>query len=85
MNFIFILVLALFGNLSQMCYFQALKQRDITYISPFEYLRFIFLTLFGIIFFYEYPNFKTYIGSLIIFSGILVLNFKFIFFKNLLK
>ena len=85
LNFIFILLLALFGNLSQMCYFQALKLKDISYISPFEYLRFIFLTLFGIIFFYEYPNIKTYIGSLIIFSGIIVLNYKFNFFKKLLK
>ena len=85
LNFILILLLALFGNLSQVCYFQALKQRDITYISPFEYLRFIFLTLFGIIFFYEYPNIRTYIGSLIIFSGIIVLNYKFNFFKKLFK
>ena len=82
LNFIFILLLALFGNLSQMCYFQALKLKDISYISPFEYLRFIFLTLFGIIFFYEYPNIKTYIGSLVIFSGIIVLNYKFNFFKT---
>ena len=85
LNFIFILLLALFGNLSQICYFQALKLKDISYISPFEYLRFIFLTLFGIIFFYEYPNIKTYIGSLIIFFGIIVLNYKFNFFKKLLK
>jgi len=85
MNLVYILLLALFGNFSQMCYFQALKYKDISYISPFEYLRFIFLTLFGIIFFYEYPNLKTYIGSLIIFSGIIALNYKFNFFKKLLK
>jgi len=85
LNFIFILLLALFGNLSQIFYFQALKLRDISYISPFEYLRFIFLTLFGIIFFYEYPNIKTYIGSLTIFSGIIVLNYKLKFLKNLFK
>jgi len=84
-NFIFILLLALFGNLSQICYFQALKLKDITYISPFEYLRFIFLALFGIIFFYEYPSIRTYIGSLIIFSGIIALNYKFKFFKKILK
>ena len=82
MNFIFILLLALFGNLSQMCYFQALKYKDISYISPFEYLRFIFLTFCGFIFFYEYPDSGTYIGSLVIFSGILILNYKFNFFKN---
>lgn len=85
LNFVLILLLALFGNLSQICYFQALKLKDITYISPFEYLRFIFLTLFGIIFFYEYPNLRTYIGSFVIFLGILILNFKFNFLKKEIK
>jgi len=82
LNFVLILLLALFGNLSQICYFQALKLKDITFISPFDYLRFIFLTVFGIIFFYEYPNLRTYIGSFVIFLGILILNFKFNFFKE---
>lgn len=85
LNFVLILLLALFGNLSQICYFQALKLKDITFISPFEYLRFIFLTLFGIIFFYEYPNLRTYIGSFVIFLGILILNFKFNFLKKEIK
>ena len=85
LNFVLILLLALFGNLSQICYFQALKLKDITFISPFEYLRFIFLTVFGIIFFYEYPNLRTYIGSFVIFLGILILNFKFNFLKKEIK
>ena len=82
LNFIYILLLALFGNLSQICYFQALKFKDITFISPFEYLRFLFLTVFGIIFFYEYPSIGTYIGSIIIFFGIIILNYNFNFFKK---
>ena len=85
LNFVLILLLALFGNLSQICYFQALKLKDITFISPFEYLRFIFLTVFGIIFFYEYPNLRTYIGSFVIFLGILILNYKFNFLKKEIK
>ncbi len=83
LNFVIILLLALFGNLSQICYFQALKHKDVSYISPFEYLRFIFLTIFGIIFFYEYPNSGTYIGSSIIFLGILTLNYNVNFLKKL--
>lgn len=82
LNFIYILLLALFGNLSQICYFQALKFKDITFISPFEYLRFLFLTVFGIIFFYEYPSIGTYIGSIIIFFGIIILNYNFNFLKK---
>lgn len=82
LNFIYILLLALFGNLSQICYFQALKFKDITFISPFEYLRFLFLTVFGIIFFYEYPSIGTYIGSIIIFFGIIILNYNYNFLKK---
>ena len=85
LNFVLILLLALFSNLSQICYFQALKLKDITFISPFEYLRFIFLTVFYLIFFYEYPNLRTYIGSFVIFLGILILKFKFNFLKKEIK
>ena len=67
--------MALFGNISQISYFQALKYKDISFISPFEYLRFIFITIFGILFFSEFPEISTYIGSLIIFVGILIINF----------
>ena len=73
-NFVLILLLALFGNISQISYFQALKYKDISFISPFEYLRFIFITIFGILFFSEFPEISTYIGSLIIFVGILIIN-----------
>ena len=73
-NFVLILLMALFGNISQISYFQALKYKDISFISPFEYLRFIFITIFGILFFSEFPEISTYIGSLIIFVGILIIN-----------
>ena len=71
-NFVLILLMALFGNISQISYFQALKYKDISFISPFEYLRFIFITIFGILFFSEFPEISTYIGSLIIFVGITI-------------
>ena len=73
-NFVLILLMALFGNISQISYFQALKYKDVSFISPFEYLRFIFITIFGILFFSEFPEISTYIGSLIIFVGILIIN-----------
>jgi len=73
-NFVLILLMALFGNISQISYFLALKYKDISFISPFEYLRFIFITIFGILFFSEFPEISTYIGSLIIFVGILIIN-----------
>ena len=47
-NFVLILLMALFGNISQISYFQALKYKDISFISPFEYLRFIFITIFSL-------------------------------------
>lgn len=66
--------MALFGNLSQLFYFQALKYKDVTFVTPFEYLRFVIITILAIIFFNENPTLSTYLGSLVIFVGILIIS-----------
>lgn len=73
-NFLLILAMALFGNLSQLFYFLALKYKDVTFVTPFEYLRFVIITILAIIFFNEDPTFSTYFGSLIIFIGMLIIS-----------
>ena len=73
-NFFWLLAMALFGNLSQLFYFQALKYKDVTYVTPFEYLRFVIITILAIIFFNENPTLSTYLGSLVIFVGILIIS-----------
>ena len=73
-NFFWLLAMALFGNLSQLFYFQALKYKDVTFVTPFEYLRFVIITILAIIFFNENPTLSTYLGSLVIFVGILIIS-----------
>ena len=73
-NFFWLLAMALFGNLSQLFYFQALKYKDVTYVTPFEYLRFVIITILAIIFFNENPTLSTYLGSLVIFVGMLIIS-----------
>ena len=77
-----LLLMAALGNFSQLFYFQALKYKDVSFVTPFEYLRFVLITFFGIMFFVEIPDFSTYLGSLIIFSGIIIIS---IDKKNILK
>ena len=80
-NFFWLLAMAFFGNLSQLFYFQALKYKDVTYLTPFEYLKFVIITILAIIFFNEAPTFSTYLGSLVIFIGILIISLD----KNILS
>ena len=73
-EFLWILLMAFFGNLSQLFYFQALKYKDVSFVTPFEYLRFVLIAFFAILFFNEIPYLATYLGSLIIFSGMILLS-----------
>ena len=49
-EFWLILLMAIFGNLSQLTYFQALKYKDVSFVTPFEYLRFVLIAFFAIMF-----------------------------------
>ena len=73
-DLLLLLLMAALGNFSQLFYFQALKHKDVSFVTPFEYLRFVLITFFGIIFFAEIPNFSTYLGSLVIFLGIIIIS-----------
>ena len=73
-EFLWILLIAIFGNLSQLFYFQALKYKDVSFVTPFEYLRFVLITFLAVIFFSEKPHLTTYLGSLIIFIGIIIIS-----------
>ena len=69
-----IILMSILGNLSQIFYFQALKYKDVSFVTPFEYLRFIIIAFFGIVLFSEEPNISTYIGSIIIFIGLILIS-----------
>ena len=73
-TFMWIILMSILGNLSQIFYFQALKFKDVSFVTPFEYLRFIIIAFFGVVLFSEEPNISTYIGSIIIFIGLILIS-----------
>ncbi|CUH62421.1 carboxylate/amino acid/amine transporter [Thalassovita gelatinovora] len=67
------IMLAIFGTLSQLLLIRALSIGEAGMLAPFAYVGLLFATLWGMIFFDEYPDFWTVIGALVIvLSGIYV-------------
>ncbi len=66
-------MLAVFGTLSQLLLIRALSIGEAGMLAPFSYAGLIFATLWGMLFFAEYPDFWTVVGALVIVgSGIYV-------------
>lgn len=65
--------LAIFGTVSQLLLIRALMQGEAGMLAPFAYVGLIFATLWGMIFFDEFPDLWTILGALVIaLSGIYV-------------
>lgn len=60
------LVIAGFGTLSQLLLIRALSIGEAGMLAPFAYTGLVFATVWGVVFFDEYPDFWTVIGALII-------------------
>ncbi|SEO67878.1 Permease of the drug/metabolite transporter (DMT) superfamily [Salinihabitans flavidus] len=58
--------LILFGTLSQLLLIKALSQGEAGLIAPFAYAGLIFASIWGMIFFDEFPDLWTIIGALVI-------------------
>ncbi|SEQ65426.1 DMT family transporter [Thalassovita taeanensis] len=66
-------MLALFGTLSQLLLIRALSLGEAGMLAPYAYVGLIFATLWGIVFFDEFPDQWTILGALVIvISGIYV-------------
>jgi len=66
---------ALFGNVFHLMINHSFKIADLTLTAPFRYSVLIWGSLFGFLFFYEIPDFFTWIGGTIIFLSILILTY----------
>ena len=67
-----LLWLALLGSLgtvSNICFAQALKESEVTALTPIEFTRLIWSALIGYLAFAEVPAAETWIGAVIIFSA----------------
>lgn len=65
-SLLLMLMIAGFGTVSQLCLIKALALGEAGMLAPFAYTGLIFATLWGMIFFNEFPDGWTIIGALII-------------------
>ena len=59
-------LLALFGTFGQLCLIRALSQGEAAMLAPFAYTGLIFATLWGLLFFGEWPDGWSILGTTII-------------------
>ncbi|MDF0602109.1 DMT family transporter [Psychromarinibacter sp. C21-152] len=64
------------GTVAQMAISQSLKVADPTAVLPFDFLKLIWATLIGVLFFAEVPDAFTWIGAAVIFSSGLAIAFR---------
>jgi drug/metabolite transporter (DMT)-like permease len=60
------LVIAAFGTLSQLLLIRALSIGEAGMLAPFAYTGLVFATVWGVVFFGEYPDLWTVVGAMII-------------------
>lgn len=59
-------MIAVFGTLSQLCLIKALGLGEASMLAPFAYAGLIFATIWGMLFFDEFPDLWTILGALVI-------------------
>lgn len=64
-----LLVTGALGSIGHLCIAQALRETEMTVVVPFDFLRMIWSSIIGYVFFAEVPAIWTWIGSVMIFSS----------------
>ncbi len=68
-EFVWLAVLGLLGGCGQLCVSQSLKYAQTHVVMPFDFLRLIWVSFTGLIFFGEIPDVFVWIGGAVIFSS----------------
>lgn len=77
-DFKFIGMIAILGTIGQLLIIYSLFKVHASILSPFTYASIIFSTIFGMLFFDEFPDIWTYIGAMIIiFAGLYIWWYEF--------
>lgn len=58
--------IALLGTLGQLCLIRAFSQGEAAMLAPYAYVGLVFATMWGAVFFNEYPDIWTVLGALVI-------------------
>ena len=65
-QFFFLILMGVVGTLGTNCMIRALANGEATMISPVDYVRIIYATLFGFFIFLEVPDVWTFVGAAIV-------------------
>ena len=63
---VLMLIIGGIGSVGHLCLIRAFINAEASLLAPFAYIGLLFATLFGLLFFGEYPDLMTGIGALVI-------------------
>jgi drug/metabolite transporter (DMT)-like permease len=64
-----LLAIAVVGTFAQIAFAQSLKDADTTAVMPFDFLKLVWASLFGIWIFSEVPDVLTWTGGIVVFAS----------------
>jgi drug/metabolite transporter (DMT)-like permease len=64
-----LIFIGVIGTLGQIVVTEAVKLADMTVLMPFDFLKLVWATFLGIVFFAEVPDFLTWVGGAIVFGS----------------
>ncbi len=68
-TWLWLVFIGMSGTLGQLALAQALREADITAVMPFDFLKLVWASIFGFMFFTEIPHKFTWYGAIIIFAS----------------
>ncbi|MDC0585379.1 DMT family transporter [Candidatus Pelagibacter sp.] len=75
-TFIYLILAAICGTVLHLTLNHAFKLVDVSMTQPYSFLNLVFASIIGYFVFDEIPDFYTWIGALIIFTGVLIISYR---------
>jgi len=75
-TFIYLILAALCGTVLHLTLNHAFKLVDVSMTQPYSFLNLVFASIIGYFVFDEMPDLYTWIGALIIFTGVLIISYR---------
>ena len=75
-TFIYLVLAAMCGTVLHLTLNHAFKLVDVSMTQPYSFLNLVFASIIGYFVFDEIPDFNTWIGALIIFTGVLIISYR---------
>ena len=75
-TFIYLILAAICGTVLHLTLNHAFKLVDVSMTQPYSFLNLVFASIIGYFVFDEMPDFYTWIGALIIFTGVLIISYR---------